>query len=64
MTSSTKTKNGKPTLKERWTAYRTQSPAAATAVIAVVVLLALGLTFWFSVFSGIASSADFIYSQF
>lgn len=64
MTSSTKTKKGKPSLKDRWAAYRTQSPAAAAAIIAVAVLLALGLTFWFGVFSGISSSADFIYSQF
>lgn len=32
--------------------------------IAALVAAALGLTLWFVVFSGLSSSADFVYSQF
>lgn len=34
------------------------------AVVALLVAGVFGATFWFTVFSGLSSSADFIYSQF
>ncbi|MDD6651548.1 MAG: hypothetical protein PUE49_05040 [Eggerthellales bacterium] len=39
-------------------------PALTLVLLALVVAGTLALTFWFVVFSGLASSADFIYSQF
>lgn len=51
-------------LSERFAAYFATHGFAAVAGIAALVLVGLGLTFWFVVFSGLAQSADFIYSQF
>lgn len=36
----------------------------AGAGIGVIALAIFGLIFWFSIFSGLSSSADFIYSKF
>lgn len=51
-------------LRERFSGYFAAHGFAAVVCIAVLVFAGLGLTFWFVVFSGLAQSADFIYSQF
>ncbi len=38
--------------------------AVAGIVIGTLVFCVLALVFWFTLFSGISSSADFIYAQF
>ena len=51
-------------LRQRFWAYLADHGMVAVALIGLAVLAGFGLTFWFAVFSGLAQSADFIYSQF
>ena len=54
----------KAALPERAGAFFRKHGVLSAVCIAVAVACALGLTLWFEVFSGLSSSADFIYSQF
>jgi general stress protein CsbA len=54
-----------PTLnKESLVAFFEAHSTLRVVLIAAAVCAGLLLTFWFIAFSGISSSADFIYSQF
>ena len=54
----------KPPLRQRISAWMARHGLATGIGIAVIVAAALALTLWFVVFSGLSSSADFVYSQF
>ncbi len=54
----------KPGIASRVRAWTARHGVATGALIAVVVAVALSLTLWFVVFSGLSGSADFVYSQF
>jgi hypothetical protein len=51
-------------IKSAVDAFVEQHPVCATLCVAIIVFALLSVTFWFVVFSGISSSADFIYSHF
>ena len=51
-------------LRQRIGAWTARHSFATGIGIAVIVAAALALTLWFVVFSGLSSSADFVYSQF
>lgn len=58
-----RSKRKKPLL-DRASAWLWQHEALAFVVIALAVVACFALTIWFVVFSGLASSAELIYSQF
>ncbi len=63
--SSKRGSKGKaPSLRERLSAWSAEHGFLTGAGVAIVVAAALGLTLWFTVFSGLSGSADFVYSQF
>lgn len=53
-----------PSLRERLSAWSAEHGFLTGVGVAIVVAAALGLTLWFTVFSGLSGSADFVYSQF
>lgn len=54
----------KKSLRERMGEWTSRHGILTGIGIAVIVAAALSLTLWFVVFSGLSSSADFVYSQF
>lgn len=54
----------KKNLRERAGDWASRHGFLTGVGVAVLVAAALGLTLWFVVFSGLSSSADFVYSQF
>lgn len=55
---------GKPPLGQRLIGFANRHTLLAVMGVAVGVGALLTLTLWFTVFSGLSSSADLIYSQF
>lgn len=51
-------------MKVRATAFLVRHPVVTTCMLTLVVFVALVVLLWYTVFSGLASSADFIYSNF
>lgn len=59
-----KSSKSKGPIKARATAFLVAHPVLTTIGLSVFVFLALSALLWYTVFSGLASSADFIYSNF
>lgn len=59
-----KSSKSKEPMKARATAFLVAHPILTTIGLTVFVFLALVALLWYTVFSGLASSADFIYSNF
>ncbi len=51
-------------LKGRATAFLVRHPWLTGTMLAVLTFLCLVVLLWYTIFSGLASSADFIYSNF
>lgn len=51
-------------IRGAWSTFCSEHVALARIVIALVVAALLWLVLWFILFSGLSSSADFIYAQF
>lgn len=51
-------------IKDKLAAFIDQHPVIAMLGLALFVCVCLLVLFWFVVFSGISSTADFIYAQF
>lgn len=59
-----KSSKSKEPIKARATAFLVAHPILTTVGLTVFVFVALVALLWYTVFSGLASSADFIYSNF
>ena len=53
-----------PSLRTRLSAWSAEHGFLTGVGVAIAVAAALGFTLWFTVFSGLSGSADFVYSQF
>lgn len=62
-TKATGSKSSEP-MKARATAFLVRHPVMTSVMLTVFVFVALVALLWYTVFSGLASSADFIYSNF
>ena len=51
-------------IKVRDTAFLVRHPWLTGTMLTVLTFLSLAVLLWYTVFSGLASSADFIYSNF
>ena len=52
------------TLEEFITAFNEKHPVAAPALYFLITLTLLVIMMWFLLFSGLSTSADFVYNQF
>lgn len=57
-------REAKQTFEERVNKILDQHSVLSLVIVALVVLACLVLLFWFIVFSGLSSTADFIYAGF
>lgn len=62
--STNETVEQKLSLVDRIEAFGQAHGAVAGIIVVTLVFCVLALVFWFTLFSGISSSADFIYAQF
>lgn len=64
MPQTTNKRKKKPTLMQRCANWVYDHKIVGGVGIGVIALAIFCLIFWFSIFSGLSSSADFIYSKF
>ena len=59
-----KTIDRKPSLADKIESFGQAHGAVSGIIVGLLMFCVLALVFWFTLFSGISSSADFIYAQF
>lgn len=62
--SSSEKRVKKPTVTERLAGFVMRHSALATVGTALLVCGILVAVFWFTIFSGLSTSADFVYAKF